>query len=169
MEEKISQSERLYRLILDGQWHSTREILKIVYGDEHMGLARVGGRIYDVWDRYGGRGIKCLWESFEEFRDDMYESYLQLVKDFGEKQTTIDRKDGAGNYCRDNCRWATIKEQNNNKRNNTVIKFNGKSQNLGQWAADIGVCPETLLYRLKKWSKDRALTELKHKQYGPRH
>lgn len=60
---------------------------------------------------YSEKGIKCEWNKFEDFRDDMYQSYLDHVKEFGEKQTTIDRINSDGNYCKDNCRWATYKEQ----------------------------------------------------------
>lgn len=74
------------------------------------------------YPRYGGRGIKCLWTSFEEFRDDMYESYLEHVKKHGEKHTTINRVDNDGNYCKENCRWATSKEQAKNRNNDYLIE-----------------------------------------------
>jgi len=69
---------------------------------------------------YYNRGIKNEWKSFIEFKNDMYESYLDHVREFGEKQTTIDRINNDKDYCKSNCRWATLKEQANNKRN--IIK-----------------------------------------------
>lgn len=67
--------------------------------------------------RYGGRGIKNLWKSFEEFRDDMYGDYLKHIEKFGEKNTTLDRIDNNGNYCKENCHWATWEQQRDNKPN----------------------------------------------------
>ena len=63
--------------------------------------------------------VKNLWNSFEEFKNDMYESYLAHVKEYWEKDTTIDRINPYKDYCKENCRWATIKEQALNKK----IKF----------------------------------------------
>jgi len=72
------------------------------------------------YKRYGGRGIKICkkWLKFDNFKNDMYPSYTNHVLLHGEQNTTIDRKNNGGNYNKKNCKWATLKEQGQNKRNN---------------------------------------------------
>ncbi|HDR7980290.1 TPA: hypothetical protein QC443_002567 [Bacillus cereus] len=84
--------------------------------------ANIRKRIYDPnsisYKNYGGRGIKMCdeWHTFENFMADMYESYEKHVKEHGEKETTLERKDSNGNYEKRNCTWATSFEQKNNQR-----------------------------------------------------
>ena len=71
---------------------------------------------------YGGLGIKCLWTSYLDFKNDMYDSYLIHVNNFGEKDTTLDRINVYSDYSKDNCRWATRKEQIVNRKCCVIIK-----------------------------------------------
>ena len=85
--------------------------------------ARCNNKNLKAYKHYGGRGIKVCerWKDFNNFMDDMYESYSKHINEYGERNTSIDRIDVNGNYEKSNCRWATWKEQNNNKRNNKYI------------------------------------------------
>lgn len=110
---------------------------------------------------YGGRGITVCnrWLKFENFRDDMLESYNKHVEEFGEKQTTLDRIDSNGNYCKENCRWATWKEQGNNKRPRKLLKYNNKLYTVIECAKMAKICCRTFRDRLQRgWSVERAVT-----------
>ena len=105
-----------------------------------------------AYKNYGGRGIKVCnrWLKFENFYKDMGECPVGK---------TLDRIDNNGNYKPSNCRWATVKEQNNNRRNNHLLTFKGKTQTIAQWAKEIGINRATLSSRIYKgWSVERALT-----------
>ena len=119
------------------------------------------------YPNYGGRGIRICdrWlESFENFRDDMYDSYLEHAAIYGEKNTTIDRINSNENYCPENCRWATYKFQGNNMRRNHIMEYNGEKLTLSQLVdkyADPKVSYANVIDRLSNnWSIGRALTEI---------
>lgn len=112
------------------------------------------------YKNYKARGIKFLWDSFEEFKNDMYESYLKHVEEFGEIQTTLDRIDNDGNYYKENCRWATYKEQTSNKTDNRYIKYYNKIYSATELARIYNINPSTFIERLNRgWSIKKALND----------
>jgi hypothetical protein len=90
---------------------------------------------------YGGRGIKVcdMWSDFENFRNEMYESYLSHVERFGESNTSIDRICSDGDYSLENCRWATSLEQVRNRRCKSGHVGVNRSSDGSGWVATIGV------------------------------
>lgn len=97
---------------------------------------------------YGGRGIVICdeWMSFDNFKKDMYDSWQSGL--------TLDRSDVNGNYCKENCRWATRKRQNNNTRANKYLTYEGVTRTLSEWASFLGIKRSTLSMRLHtyKWN-----------------
>lgn len=90
------------------------------------------------YDNYGGRGIRFLWKSFEQF-----------YKEMGPRPegTSLDRIDNNGNYEPGNCRWATNSEQTNNARSNIKIEIDGVSKSLARWADYFGLNKQTVYTR----------------------
>lgn len=116
---------------------------------------------HNYYEIYGWKGIKCEWESYEDFRRDMYDSYIEHCKKFWEKQTSIDRLDNSKNYNKENCRWATWKEQNNNQSKSVKYSWHWKELWLSQ-IYDLAnpVVSRTIYYtrvRQQWWDIDRAL------------
>ena len=88
-----------------------------------------------AYERYGGRGINVC----DEWNSDFKAFYEWAVSNGYEKGLTIDRIDNDGNYCPENCRWVSYATQNTNKRNIRMITFNGKTQNMKEWANELGI------------------------------
>ena len=131
--------ERLY-----GIWKGIKVRTHNTHHKDYKYCGAKGITICDEWDK--------SYEAFKEwalnnsYRDDL----------------TIDRIDNSGNYCPENCRWADLYTQANNKSNNHLITYNGKTQNMTQWAREIGVRRELIKDRLKSgWSVEDALTKRK--------
>jgi hypothetical protein len=116
---------------------------------------------YEHYNLYGGRGIKCLWKSFEDFKNDMYESYLKHCEEFGEKNTTLDRVNSNGNYCKENCRWFNRIQQQNNMRSNKLLEYKGQIKTMKMWSRELGFDYHLIAKRLnptniKKWTVQEA-------------
>jgi len=112
------------------------------------------------YHNYGGRGIKCLWQDFETFYADMNESYQRHLKTHGAKQTSLDRTNNNGDYCKENCQWVVRKAQNRNRRDNRLLTYKGQTKTCAEWAELLGIEYSTLRGRLNllKWSPERALS-----------
>lgn len=110
------------------------------------------------YPNYGGRGItyEPAWEYFDNFFNDMSESYYKHVEEFGEKDTTLDRINVDGNYCKENCRWATWEEQARNKSSTLYIC----GIPLVEWCEKNDFNYSTLVSRLNScgWSEEDAIS-----------
>ncbi len=103
--------------------------------------------------KYGGAGITVCprWKT----------SFVNFLSDMGLKPSpkhTLDRIDGTKNYEPSNCRWATPKEQANNRRDNKHFCFLGITHTISEWSEITGISYSILWKRSKKqWSAKRAL------------
>lgn len=134
---------------------------------KHGGSIGMGARWYQIWtgmidrcrnpnslrfNRYGGRGLAVCerWLDPKAFHADMGDPPPGM---------TIERINNDSGYSPENCRWATKKEQNNNRSSTRIISFGGESLSAAAWAERIGIGKATMYYRLRTWPLERALTE----------
>lgn len=94
---------------------------------------------------YGGRGIKVCDRWIGE------NGFWNFVNDMGPRPDgySIDRIDVDGDYCPENCRWSSVKEQSYNRRNNLRFNIDGKEYNTEDAAAMLKKNPETLRKRIR--------------------
>jgi hypothetical protein len=106
-----------------------------------------------AYPRYGGRGIgvcKRWIDSFEAFLEDM--------GDPNDSKLSLDRIDNNAGYSKENCRWATQKQQSRNTRRNRLLNINGEVRCLSDWAEKVCLTPGTISARLNRgWSTGDAV------------
>lgn len=101
---------------------------------------------------YGGRGITVCerWQTFENFHADMGDR---------PKGLSLDRIDNDKGYSPENCRWATSRQQCQNRSNNVELTLNGKTQCVSEWSRELGIGTQTLYERIwRGWSDEDTLT-----------
>ena len=127
-----------------------------------------GTRVYHIWEsmkarcqnpnaanyaKYGGRGIAVCdrWQSFENFHADMGEPPSE--------QHSLDRRDSAGDYTLDNCRWASLETQSQNRASAINLTFQNETHCVAEWSRRLGVGDSTIRERLRHgWSVENALS-----------
>lgn len=133
-----------------------------------------GTRIYKIWQgmlercykpnstsycRYGAIGIKVCdrWHTFELFYEDMKDGYADHL--------TIERKKSNQNYCKENCKWATYQEQNENRKSITFLTIDGETKRTMDWGKISGVSARIIRQRFNryKWSAKEAVFGKKQK------
>ena len=83
---------------------------------------------------YGGRGIIIC----DEWKNDFISFYEWATRNGYKNDLTIDRVNNDGNYEPNNCKWSTMKEQNNNQRRKQYI-INNISKSLPEWCEFTGL------------------------------
>lgn len=107
------------------------------------------------YSEYGGRGITIdpAWEDFSTFLADMGPR--------PSNKHSLDRVNNDLGYSRENCRWATRIEQNNNTRFNHRVTVNGLTMTIAQWARALNVTRNELKSQGKKsGSLEKAIQDL---------
>lgn len=107
------------------------------------------------YPRYGARGIYVC----DEWRED-FEAFNCWAQSNGwEEGRTLDRVDNDGPYCPENCRWATLKEQANNKRTTIILEAFGETLPLSEWCERYNVDGASVIYRMDRgMTAEEALT-----------
>lgn len=139
---------------------------QVKHGDARRGQTK---RLYRIWRNmiqrcsnpnkpdykyYGAQGVHVCdeWKEYVVFRE-------WALNNGYTDDLTLDRKDGTKDYCPCNCRWITIKEQQNNKKSNHKLEFNGEIHTINEWADILNIKREIIKDRLRLgWDVEKALT-----------
>lgn len=125
------------------------------YSAWHSMVARCYNPKAKNFPNYGGRGITVC----ERWRYDPSNFFNDMGYPDDEK-LTLERIDVNGNYEPTNCKWASMKDQQRNKRDNVIIEFNNEKLCVSEWCERLNLKSSTLRNRLtvRGWSIEKSLT-----------
>lgn len=145
-----------------------KEIMSTMLSERNTTHGRSHSRTYSIWESmkkrcrdpkntsyryYGAIGITVCnrWvESFAAFFEDMGECPDSM---------SLDRVDPSIGYVKENCRWADVTTQANNRRSNRHITHSGETLTHAQWSRKLGGCALLVQQRLRcGWSETQAVT-----------
>lgn len=117
-----------------------------------------------AYKHYGARGIKVCerwdfsWGGFENF-----------IADMGRRPSTrhsLDRIDNNGNYCPENCKWSTWKEQFQNTRRTVKVTHDGRTMCLAEWSREIGISSNALKNRIARGYPEEEIFSKNRRSYS---
>lgn len=117
-------------------------------------IARCHTTTHKRYKDYGARGIQVV----EEWRSD-FSAFLTHVGPKPSAHHSIDRIDNNKDYMPGNVRWATVKEQNDNRRDVTLVTINGLTMSVPDWAKRNNISRSTVYHRIYDgWPVEEAIT-----------
>jgi hypothetical protein len=130
--ERMLYENKTHGMVKSPEYNSWRSMKKRCYLKAHKSYKYYGGRGIIVCDRW--------LNSFENFLQDMG------IRPEG--NYSLDRIDNNGDYCPENCRWATLLEQGRNQRTNVNVTYQGETKCIAEWAEVTGMPYGKLHYRI---------------------
>lgn len=132
---------------------------------------KVRTKVYSAWKnmhtrvktlkRYKLLGVDERWKKFENFYSDMGD--LPFVG------ATLERIDNERGYSKENCKWATRKEQQANRSTTVWLTVNGTSKPASTWAEERGLNTVLVVSRVARGiTGERALSPTRLESTGPK-
>ena len=124
---------------------------KRLYGIWKTMIHRCEDKKREKYPAYGGRGIKVCdeWHDVTNF---VFWAMFNGYKD----GLQIDRIDNNGNYCPENCRWVTAKQNTRNRRNTVYLTINSETKSVAEWCETIKVSAFTVYWWVREKGKEYA-------------
>src|SRR5689334_4957651 len=120
--------DRMGRPIKHGMWNKP----------EYKAWQKMKDRCYNPrsqrYDRYGARGIRVCGRWLASF-----EAFFEDLGPRPSPEHSLERTDNDGDYCPENCRWATRAEQNRNRSDNVLLEYEGRRLTRAEWAREMGM------------------------------